>query len=245
MNQQTPDTISPEQNVLLSLWAQTLAQSVAAGGQESTLGSLSPAELVKRVRILDTGARPVDGRQFQQILAGLLQRRQVRILYHGRSRDETSERVVSPQRLVRYRGNWYLDTWCHWREDLRHFALDRVHPVEILAEAARDVAEADLDQHFATAYGIFSGQAKSTAVLRFSPEAARWIADETWHPQQSKTILADGSVELRIPYGDNRELIMDILRYGPDCEVMAPPGLRDRVAQLAARTAALYRPRRR
>ncbi len=245
MNQQTPDPTIPEQDVLLSLWAQTLAQAVAAGGQESTLDSLSPAELVKRVRILDTGARPVDGRQFQQLLAGLLQRRQVRILYHGRSRDETSERVVSPQRLVRYRGNWYLDTWCHWREDLRHFALDRVHPVEILADAARDVAEADLDQHFATAYGIFSGAAKSTAVLRFSPDAARWIADETWHPQQSKTILADGSVELRIPYGDNRELTMDILRYGPDCEVMAPPGLRDRVAQLAARTATMYRPRRR
>jgi predicted DNA-binding transcriptional regulator YafY len=83
-----------------------------------------------------------------------------------------------------------------------------------------------LDEHFATAYGIFSGKANKTAVLRFSPERARWIADERWHPDQVGQFLMDGRYELRFPYRDSRELVMDILRHGPDVEVVAPEALR-------------------
>ena len=36
----------------------------------------------------------------------------------------TSEREVSPQRLVNYRNTWYLDAWCHASDGLRRFALD-------------------------------------------------------------------------------------------------------------------------
>ena len=57
------------------------------------------------------------------------------------------------------------------------------------------------------------------------PQAARWVADEQWHPQQQGSVLSDGSYELRIPYSDPRELIMDILKYGPDVEVIAPSNL--------------------
>ena len=83
----------------------------------------------------------------------------------------------------------------------------------------------------ASAYGIFSGKADKTAVLRFSAERARWVADERWHPQQVGQFLTDGSYELRIPYRDERELVMDILKYGPDIEVVGPENLRKQVAE--------------
>lgn len=196
-----------------------------------------------RLRILQVGVRPLDPRTLQTVVVALKNRKRLRILYHGRNRDLTTERTVSPQRLVCYRGNWYLDTWCHLREGLRHFALDRLHPLAVLDEAALDIDDAQLDAHFASAYGIFSGQARETAVLRFSSAIAGWVADEVWHPQQTGEVRRDGSFELRIPYSDERELIMDVLRYGPDVEVVAPESLRHRVAQLAARTAAQYRRR--
>lgn len=238
-----PPTQATE-DLLLTLWAE-LSSTGNLVGAASNIPKLEKTQLSKRIRIVDMGARGINAEHFRQLLHALLNRHQIRVLYHGRSRDETSERVVSPQRLIRYRGNWYLDTWCHMREDMRHFAVDRIHPVQTLDSPAREIPDNILDQHFASAYGIFSGDPKATAVLRFNADAARWVADEQWHPQQQSTVHRDGSVQMRIPYGVNRELIMDILRYGPDVEVLEPIGLRDRVAQLAARTAALYRPQRR
>jgi predicted DNA-binding transcriptional regulator YafY len=67
------------------------------------------------------------------------------------------------------------------------------------------------------------------AVLRFTPERARWVAAEKWHPHQKGQLLKDGFYELRVPYADDREIIMDILKYGEDCQVLGPDALIDRV----------------
>jgi predicted DNA-binding transcriptional regulator YafY len=67
--------------------------------------------------------------------------------------------------------------------------------------------------------------------LRFTPERARWVASEQWHPQQEGQLQADGSYLLRIPYADHRELIMDILKHGTHCEVLRPVSLRQVVAE--------------
>lgn len=58
-------------------------------------------------------------------------------------------------------------------------------------------------------------------MLRFTPEQARWVADEHWHPQQQSRTLADGSYELSVPYSDSRELVMDILKHNPAVPVWA------------------------
>ena len=84
------------------------------------------------------------------------------------------------------------------------------------------------------AYGIFGGKADKVAVLKFTPERARWVADEQWHPQQQRQWLGDGSYELTIPYREPRELVMDILRHGSGVTVMAPDALAEAVrAELA------------
>ncbi|MGD8937355.1 MAG: YafY family protein [Thiogranum sp.] len=198
----------------------------------------APPDIARRVRILQMAARPTDLQQFRRFATALLERKRVRVLYHGRERDKTTERVISPQRLVYYRSNWYLDAWCHLRRGLRSFSIDRLHLVEVLEEPAREISDAVLDKHYASAYGIFAGTPKHKAVLHFSSEAARWVVDEQWHPQQEGEVQADGSYVLKVPYSDERELVMDILKYGPDVEVRAPKGLREAVA---ARLAAAMR----
>ncbi len=187
---------------------------------------LGGGDLLRRVRIPPMAARPAS-EYFAAVADALLRRRRLRITYHGRARDEVTERVISPQRLIHYRGNWYLDAWCHEKDGLRSFAVDRIRQCNPLEQTARDIDDQDLDEHFATSYGIFAGKPQDTAVLRFTPLAARWVADERWHPEQQGVWLEDGSYELKIPYGDPRELIMDILKYGPEVEVMAPEELRD------------------
>ncbi len=49
---------------------------------------------------------------------------------------------------------------------------------------------------------------------------------------------------LDIPYSDDRELLMDILKYGPDCEVLAPRALRSRAERSLAKALQAYRQRR-
>ena len=190
---------------------------------------LGLAEAARRIRVLGMASRPA-GQWFHVLAGATLQRKKLRIAYHGRARDQTTERVVSPQRIVHYRDNWYLDGWCHLRKGLRSFAVDRVRNAQELDEAADAVPDAELNEHFASAYGIFAGKANKTAILRFSAESARWVAAERWHPEQAGQFLTDGRYELRIPYRDDRELVMDILKHGADVEVVAPDTLRDAVA---------------
>lgn len=200
---------------------------------------LGLGEAARRVRVLGMAARPA-GEWFSVLASATLQRRKVHIVYHGRERDKVTERVVSPQRLVHYRDNWHVDGYCELRKGLRTFSVDRVRSARELKDAADAIPDKELDEYFAGSYGIFAGKANKTAILRFSRERARWVADERWHPKQVGQFLTDGSYELRLPYRDDRELLMDILRHGAEVEVVAPAGLRAAIAEQLKSALAQY-----
>ena len=185
---------------------------------------LNLGEAASRLRFPAIASRPA-GAAFQTVASATLQRRKLWIEYHARSSDERSERTVSPQRITHYRESWYLDLWDEGKAVLRSFAIDRILKAAPLDERARDIPERELEAHYASSYGIFGGQADKLAVLRFTKERARWVAEEVWHPEQQGKHLADGSYELRIPYNNSRELVMDILREGPNVVVVEPPSL--------------------
>lgn len=196
-------------------------------------------EIARRVRLISL-SRNAEARVtfFPQCAEAVLQRRRLAIRYRSRTADETTEREISPLRLVAYRDNWYLDAWCHVRQGARRFAVDRLQAVSVLDAPAIECRDGDLESHFAAGYGIFSGPSNAVAVLRFSAERARWVADEVWHREQQGRFLPDGRYELRVPYGEPAELIMEILKYGPDVEVLAPGELRQAIIEKLR--AALY-----
>ncbi|MHA7833483.1 MAG: helix-turn-helix transcriptional regulator, partial [Algiphilus sp.] len=171
---------------------------------------------------------------FPTVAHAVMTRRRLRMRYWTRSRDSVTEREVSPQRLIFYRGNWYLDGWCHLREGLRNFSVDAIVQVELSNEDAIDIDESTLHAELGAAYGIFSGQPDQWAVLRFSAERSRWVKDEIWHPEQESTLDAHGRCTLRIPYRHDEELVMEVLRHGREVEVLAPDALRVRVQAAAA-----------
>ena len=194
-------------------------------------GAPSHAELARRIRVQTVGARAVHVPHFQAVGSALLRRQRLHISYHGRSSNLLQAREVSPQRLIHYRDNWYLDAWCHWRRALRSFAVDAVQAAQVVAKPAIDVNEAELDAVLGAGYGIFAGRAQHWAVLRFSAERARWVAAETWHAQQRGHFEPCGHYRLELPYADPRELVMDILRHVPEVDVLGPPELRDMVRE--------------
>ena len=198
------------------------------------------AELAGRIRLITQAARRSNPTHLAIVADALGQRKRLHIHYHGRGRDQISQRDISPQRLTHYRDNWYLEAWCHQADALRLFSLDRIQQAKSSQQAATDT---DLNQLSATtdaSYGIFSGGQPKTAVLLFNAERARWIADERWHPEQQGSRLEDGRYRLELPYTDPRELILDILRYGPDVEVLDPPELRQAITSRLQQALAQY-----
>jgi predicted DNA-binding transcriptional regulator YafY len=195
-------------------------------GLLSAQGSGKPLPL-ERIRVIPWGERKLDQQVFRIVAGAVLERRQLRFRYRARTTNADSQRTVSPQRLTHYRDNWYLDVWDHDREALRSFAVDRIAEPHALEHAATDVTEGDLNELLASSYGIFAGQPKAWATIHFSPHAARWVADEHWHSQQQGEWLSNGGYALKLPYSNSKELLMDVLKYGPDAEIVAPLSLRE------------------
>ena len=205
-------------------------------------GDHSVGEVEKRIRVLHMAARQVDSTTFGAIAHALLRRQQLQVRHLNRRSGEVTERKVSPQRLAHYRDNWYLDAWCHLRDGLRSFAVDAIEEARLLeGERGKSVSEAELEKVLGTGYGIFAGTRTRQAVLRFTPAAARWVAREKWHSRQHGNWEADGSYTLTVPYADQTELVMDILRHGAEVEVVAPADLRQAVAERHRAAAARYR----
>lgn len=193
-------------------------------------GTPSAADVAQRVTVHLVATRPVHLPHFQTLGSALLQRRRLVIDYAARSHGEIGQREVSPQRLIHYRDNWYLDAWCHLRDGLRSFSVDAVQRVQVSDQPAIDVPDAELDEVLGAGYGIFAGTNVEWATLRFSAERARWVAAELWHPKQRGAFAKDGTYVLEVPYSDPRELVMDILRHVPEVEVVEPSELRQMVA---------------
>lgn len=187
---------------------------------------------VERVRVVPHRTRKLDETAFRIVATAVLDRKQINFEYRARSTDEKTRRTVSPQRLTHYRDNWYLDAWDQDRDALRSFSVDRVGAAKLLENAARDVPDDELDRHLASSYGIFSGTPKGWATILFSAKAARWVADEHWHSQQQGRYLSDGRYELKVPFSSGRELLMDVMHYGSDAEVIEPASLREQARSL-------------
>ncbi len=192
-----------------------------------------------RVRLKPMAPRRSDDAVFGQVSGAVLNEQPLRITYHGRERDTSHDRTVHPHRLVHYRDNWYLIAYCEKAKALRTFALDRIRRARPADFPFMACDEQALSHLVSANFGIFTGTASQWAVLRFTAERARWVADESWHPDQIGRWV-DGAFELRVPYSDPRELVMDILKYGPDVEVVAPTGLRQMVGQRLRAAALQY-----
>lgn len=190
---------------------------------------ISAKELRKRIKVLGMGSRKNSMDNFSEIGAALLKRNRLVIKYFAKGKGEETEREISPQRLIFYRENWYLDAYCHLRNDLRSFAVDGIRSAVLTNTKAQEVSDKECHEHFAESYGIFSGKATQRAKLRFTPEHARWVAGEHWHGQQVGSFDKEGYYILEFDFNQDPELVMDILKHGSGVEVLAPASLKNRV----------------
>lgn len=200
-------------------------------------------ELAQRVKLISTSTRLNDLAHFEVVGSALVKRRRLKIEYKARGSSQSmSERVVSPQRLIYYRSNWYLGAWCHQSDGIRTFSLDSILSSMVLKTAAKRLSRRALDNYFSSGYGIFGGGERQWASLLFNRNAARYVEGEVWHAEQRSREYDDGSYLLEVPYAHSNELIMDVLRHGADVQVLAPTALRDEIRKRVEALAELYNP---
>ena len=143
--------------------------------------------------------------------------------------------------MVFYRDNWYLDAWCHLRDEIRSFAVDAIRHAAPLERKAKEVAAKRLDEVLGAGYGIFSGDKVQWAKLRFTPRSRALGGDGTVaSAADAPRPTTEGRYLLELPYSNPTELVMDILRHGADVEVLAPAELRKAVRDELATALKVY-----
>ncbi len=196
-----------------------------------------PADLISIRSPEETSEVPV---VMEGCLHALIARRKLPIRYFAAGKGETTERTVHPYHLVHHDGGWHLIAYCELRQALRDFALVRM---EITGPAAdpfvRDPGF-DADTYLEASFGIFHGPGRHRVAVRFNPFRARWVRHQRWHREQEIEEHPDGSLTLRFPVSAFPEVKMELLKFGADCEVLAPAALRREIAEEGARIAALY-----
>lgn len=193
---------------------------------------VSVAAFEQRIHIRRSWAHFCEPEHFVPVATAVLRRKQLEIVHYSRFRDETVLRRISPQRLTHYRENWYVDAWCHLREEIRSFSLSAMQQVHACDAVAAEVPEHELVAALDSGYGIFAGKTQEWAELVFSAGRAKWVSQELWHRDQESRFDEEGRYHLRFPYSDPREVAMDVLRHVPEVTVTAPASLRNHVISL-------------
>lgn len=200
----------------------------------------SPQDIRSKVKILASASKRINTPFFEAVAQATIKQQQFKILYFTRSKNERSERVVSPQRLIHYKENWYLIGWCHKADGLRMFALDAIEAVKPTKDAAVSIEVKLINELIGRDFGIYSGGERQWAKLKFTAVQARWVQAEVWHPEQKTRLNEDGSLVIEIPYSNSKELMLDILRFGPDVEVLEPLSLRQAVKERLEKASLQY-----
>lgn len=200
----------------------------------------TPEDVRARVRLLNSASKRSGSPHFETVARAAVKRRRLKLLYFTRSRNDRSERIVSPQVIVHYKENWYLVAWCHKADGLRMFALDAIEEATLMKESTKAVSKKQVEELVGRDFGIYSGEKRKLAKLMFTAKQTPWVRSETWHKDQVGELTVDGGFLLTVPYSDPRELILEILRYGPDVRVLEPTELQQEVALRLRAAAAQY-----
>jgi predicted DNA-binding transcriptional regulator YafY len=166
------------------------------------------------------------------IQTGLLERRSLRMRYYSFQRDAETERDVDPYHLTNFNGGLYLVGYCHLREAVRVFAVERIRAVDVLRRRFEIPAGFDAKEYLDKAWGILQGDLVTVRAI-FSKKAARYIREHLWHPSQRFRDLPDGRLEMTLRVADTLEVRRWILGYGADAEVVEPLVLREALRQEA------------
>ncbi len=179
----------------------------------------------------------------EAIERALAEGRTLQMRYYSLSRDAETERAVDPYQLMFFNGGLYLAGYCHLRQDVRIFAVDRIRILRESGATFTRPADFSADAYWRGAWGIVRGDLVTVRVV-FSPAVAPHVRGRLWHASQELHELAGGRLELRMTVADTLEVRRWLLGFGAEVEVLDPPALRAALRGEAERLVAALTPAR-
>ena len=147
---------------------------------------------------------------------------------------------LDPWELHFSRRAWYVTGLHHGRGEPRNLRLSRFAEA-VATDAAFEVPPGfTMEGHLGEAWRMIRGGRVFEVRVRFGPGFAETVEATLWHASQDSEWHDDGSATLSFRVDGLDEIVWWVLGYGPGAEVLEPAELRERVAALAADTAARY-----
>lgn len=211
------------------------------------LSSIIPTELRAMVDLVandglgesDPHREEMLSRCMQAIAAG----RSIELVYAAASANsQETRRTIDPYAVFAYDRSWQVVGYCHLRDDVRVFKVDRIRTASATGASFRRATDFDLETFLGAGWGLMRGLdlPVEEVILHFRPPASQWVIEERWHDSQQVSVLDDGRVEFRVTIQVTPEFQRWVFRYGRDVLVVAPTSLRD---WMAAEAQAILDPR--
>jgi proteasome accessory factor C len=228
-----PLRLTPDEALALIVALRMLAETPGAGNRdaieralakiENAAGDLADAPVAVRL--------PANAERLDRLRAAVDSGHALHLTYYTATRDETTERVVDPMRMLMVGGKAYLEAWCRRAEATRMFRVDRIDDFTELDEPARPPVEAV--PHDLSA-GVFTPGPELPLVTLRVGRGGRWITE--YYPVEEVRRTGDEwVVTMRVTdLGWAQRLLLGM---GPDVTVLGPPELIERIRAQA--TAAL------
>ena len=169
----------------------------------------------------------------QQIVARALEatlhHRSATLVYHSQSSDRTKSYAVHPYRLAYAQGGLYLLAYVPEYQQVRTFAVERIHEISLLEERFTPIEELP-DEAFPHSMGVHSGPPEEVEI-EFQSVISDYVKSREWHPSQQLSERPDASVVMKLQVCLDQALHSWILSFGPFARVRSPAHLTTTIAK--------------
>lgn len=171
--------------------------------------------------------------KIDQLARAITKSRTVEMRYYTATRDKTSRRKVDPYRIWYAAGALYLIGYCHTRQDVRMFAIDRILSLTITNLPCQMPLGFNVEEYVRSALGVMRGGPQIEVELRFDRKTSAWAKNRIWHPSQKAIVDKKGCLTLVLQVAETPELVGWILSLGPGVRILRPSSLTRQVKSKA------------
>ena len=155
------------------------------------------------------------------------------------SRKKETRRKVDPYRLWFFNATFYLIGYCHTRDEVRIFVLDRIKILRQTKDTFEIPEGFNLEDFLRPSLGVYQGEPVK-AKIWFSPDVAGYIREKVWHESQKITPQADDSIIFEAEVAGTDEIRFWVMSWGSHAEVLEPKSLRNEIRADAEAILAKY-----
>lgn len=153
------------------------------------------------------------------------------INYYSMSSDETAKRKIDTYNIFFNNGAPYLAAYCHLREDIRTFRVDRIKDIKLTDNYYSIPDDYSLSDEFKTVWGVEQGQKELDIKIKFTGRAARFVPEYQWSDNQEIETKDENEIIFSVKTSSREEIKKWVLGFGAEAELLKPAELRKEISE--------------